>query len=97
MQAVAFGEGNVAQLADRDAVEPLVRDCNESPVQLGEHTSLPEAREFSFRAGFGLADFLVENHHCILWVKPLIAFLCIREIKFVECLNNRVCRTDQSL
>src|SRR5688572_4418387 len=97
MQAVALRQSNVTQLADRDAVEHLVRDCNESPVHLDEHTSFYKAREFSFRAGFGLADFLVENHHCILWIKPLIAFLCIRQIKFVERLNNRVCRAEQSL
>src|SRR5688572_13522679 len=97
MQAVAFREGNVAQLADRDAVEYLVRDCNESPVHLDEHTSLHDARELSLRAGIGLSDFLVEHDDCILRIKPLISLLCVREIKFVQRLNNRVSSAEQSL
>ena len=52
---------------------------------------------FPFRARFGLADFLIEDHDRIWRVKSFIAFLRVRQVEFVQHLNGHVVCAEQSL
>ena len=89
MQPVAFGDRNFARLADGDLVEQLVRDRDKFPVHFDQHADLHDARQFSFRARFGLAHFLIEHNDGIWRIKTLIAFLRVGQVNSFQRLNRR--------
>ncbi len=97
MQFVAGRDRKLARLTDRNPVQQFVRDGDKLPANLDENAQLQNARQFAFRARFGITDFLVEYDDGLQRIKMVVAFLRVCKVELVERLNRCVICAKQSL
>ena len=67
-------------LADRDFIQFLERHRPDAVVGLNQQMPVGDAAQFPCAAGFEAGRRTVEHQNGIRLVKPLVAFLCVRQI-----------------
>ena len=80
LQSVADGQGKLFRLADGDFIQFLERHRPDTVVGFNQQMPVGDAAQFSRTAGFETGRRTVEYQNGFRLIKPLVAFLRVRQI-----------------